>query len=268
MNNLEIWNAMKQPPKEALKAIGGGRLKGMTDIKPQWRYLAMTERFGPIGIGWKYTIDRLWTEPGAVGEVLAFALITLYIKPDQWSDGIPGIGGSTIIDKEKEGLHSSDEGYKMAVTDALSVAMKTLGVAADVYMGSWNGSKYRDEVAPRGLPPEDAGLANVKDSKGNLSPPRDPGPEKPSGDGTRGALLEWRKKINNITNAGFPGTDPKEYVLTADEIQDITAELNPGGRKLEPTDADIDIIKNAAEKYGEIVDHRLDVYSNGDSSGE
>ena len=33
----------------------------------------------------------------------------------------------------------------MALTDALSVAMKQLGVAAKIYEGLWDGSKYRDE---------------------------------------------------------------------------------------------------------------------------
>ena len=34
---------------------------------------------------------------------------------------------------ESKGAYVSDECYKMALTDALSVAMKALGVAADVY---------------------------------------------------------------------------------------------------------------------------------------
>ena len=67
----------------------------------------------------------------------------LYVKIDEkWSEAIPGTGGSHFITKEKAGLYTSDEAYKMATTDALSVAMKTLGVAADVYMGLWDGSKY------------------------------------------------------------------------------------------------------------------------------
>lgn len=238
----------------------------MTDIKPQWRYLAMTELFGPCGIGWKYTLEKVWTEPGADGETLAFAIVNLFIKNgDEWSDAIPGIGGSTLIDKEKGGLHSSDEGFKMATTDALSVAMKMIGVGADVYMGSWNGSKYRDDAAPKGIPQEDAGLANVRDSKGNLSPPRDPGSPKPKGDGTRGALMEWRKKLIEVYEAKLPDG---ESVLSIDEKQDMTAALNPGGQPLQPTDAHLDVAKEVFERYRAIVDHRLDVYNNGDSAGE
>lgn len=142
--NLELWEKLNQPPPSALKPITGGRLKGKSDINPQWRYLALTEQFGPCGIGWKYTIDKLWLEPGSNGEVFAFARISLYVKSDgEWSDPIPGIGGSKLIQKEAGGLYNNDEAYKMTVTDALSVAFKVLGGAADIYMGLWDGSKYR-----------------------------------------------------------------------------------------------------------------------------
>jgi hypothetical protein len=144
--NLKLWNAVKQPPAMALKTIGGGRLKGMTDIKPQWRYLAITEQFGICGIGWKYTVEKLWIESGSNDQLVAFANVLLYVKQaGSWSDGIPGNGGAMFVAQETNRLHTSDEAYKMAITDALSTAMKLLGFAADVYMGSWNGSKFKDE---------------------------------------------------------------------------------------------------------------------------
>jgi len=149
IDNMRIWNAVKQPPQSALKTIMGGRLKGKTDINPQWRYKAMTEQFGVCGIGWKYDITRIWNELVADGQVFAFAEINLYIMTkdgdeDVWSDAVPGVGGSMLVEKEASGLHASDEGYKMAITDALSVAMKMLGVGADIYEGRWDGTKYRD----------------------------------------------------------------------------------------------------------------------------
>lgn len=150
MDNLELWNKVKQPPKSALKKITGGRLSGMTDISPQWRLLALTEQFGSCGVGWKYTVDKLWQTDGPEGQVFAFALINLSTKQNgEWSEPIPGIGGSMLVTKEKAGLHVSDEGYKMAVTDALSVACKALGIAADIYMGLWDGSKYKDAPEPK-----------------------------------------------------------------------------------------------------------------------
>ena len=33
----------------------------------------------------------------------------------------------------------------MATTDALSVAMKQLGVAADIYLGMWDGRSYKSD---------------------------------------------------------------------------------------------------------------------------
>ena len=155
MKNLEIWNKLKQPPTRALKQIGAGRLKGKTDINPQWRYEAMTNEFGICGVGWKYTIDKLWTEKGAGDVIFAFAQVSVYTRVDEcneqtnvrhvhWSEPIPGIGGSQLVEKESAGLHNNDEAFKMATTDALSVALKMLGVAADIYAGLWDGTKYKD----------------------------------------------------------------------------------------------------------------------------
>lgn len=141
-NNMKVWDAVKQPPDDALKTIQGGRLKGMSDINPQWRYQVMTEQFGMCGIGWKYESD-VWTEPAPNDQVFAFARVKLYVKVDgEWSEPIPGVGGSMLVVKETAGLHVSDEGFKMAITDALSVAMKMLGVAANVYAGLHD-TKYK-----------------------------------------------------------------------------------------------------------------------------
>ena len=63
------WEALAHPRAEALKTIGGGRLKGMTDVNPQWRYKAMTEAYGPCGIGWKYEVDKLWNEQMPDGQM-------------------------------------------------------------------------------------------------------------------------------------------------------------------------------------------------------
>ncbi len=147
MENMQYWNVLKAPPREALRPITGGRLRGKTDISPQWRYKAMTELFGVCGVGWKYAVNKLWLEP-AGDEICAFAEVSLSILHDgKWSDPIPGVGGSMLRAKEDRGLHVSDEAYKMAITDALSVAMKMLGVAADVYAGLFDGKNYSEDTA-------------------------------------------------------------------------------------------------------------------------
>ena len=147
--NLEIWNRLKRPPASALKQIKGGRISGMTDISPQWRYEVMTENFGPIGTGWYYEIVKTWSEKTIDDQVSVYVMINLFVGD---SKPIFGLGGSMLYTKESKGFYHSDECYKMALTDALSVAMKQLGVGADIYMGLWDGSKYKDAPKKNVLP--------------------------------------------------------------------------------------------------------------------
>ncbi len=142
MDNLTIYNEVRSVPDSAKRHIEAGRLKGKTDINPMWRIKALTEKFGPCGFGWKYVITDKRLEQGANGEVAAFLDIDLFVKADGvWSDAIPGTGGSAFVAKEKNGPYTSDECFKMALTDAISVACKALGFGADVYWEA-DRSKY------------------------------------------------------------------------------------------------------------------------------
>lgn len=108
--------------------------------------------FGPCGFGWCYEIVRMWTEPGANGEVSAFVHINMFIKyQGEWSEAIQGVGGSAFVANERNGAYTSDECYKMALTDAISVACKALGVAADIYF-SQDRTKYDQTVQQQSVP--------------------------------------------------------------------------------------------------------------------
>ena len=188
MEAIQIYKKLSQPPKGALREIKAGDLKGKTDINPQWRYEAMTETFGLVGMGWKYEIQKLWTEPGANGETLAFAQVAVFIRDPEtkeWSDPIVGIGGSKLINKFNAGPKSNDEGYKMAVTDAFSTSLKMIGVAADIYAGRWDGSKYNEEPSNRG-----EGSAPQPQQKGPAG-----GPDTP----------EQKKRIKELLATKSPG---------------------------------------------------------------
>lgn len=155
--SMEYWDKMSTPPDWAKKPIKGGRLNGMTSISPQWRYQVMTEQFGPCGIGWKYAITSQDIIAMDDGQQVVRVNINLYIKvADKWSEPIPGSGGSMFVAKESKGLYTSDEAFKMATTDALSVAMKMLGVGAAVYSGE--DDKYgatRPQPEPTAAPKQD-----------------------------------------------------------------------------------------------------------------
>ncbi len=132
--NMEFYERFRSVPKEACKEIGAGKLKGFTDINPMWRIKMLTAVFGPCGFGWYIESEEHWTDTLG-NEIGAFCKVALKVKhPDtgEWSAPIIGIGGSKLAGKGK-GDGIDDEAYKMAFTDAISIACKNLGMAADIY---------------------------------------------------------------------------------------------------------------------------------------
>lgn len=160
MENLELYNKVRQVPKDAQRTISAGRLRGFTDINPMWRIKCLTEQFGPCGIGWYYKPIDKWIE--TIGnETCAFVVIELYVLHEgKWSQPISGSGGSKLATKEKTGVYVSDECYKMATTDALSVACKNLGIGADIYWGE-SRTKY-DPANSESANPFDSILLSLK----------------------------------------------------------------------------------------------------------
>lgn len=138
-HNLRYYIPSMEVPKEAQKAFNNGRFSG-TDINPMWRIKKLTEMFGPAGIGWYTEVLREQLEPIDKDNVLAIVDLNLYVKENgEWSKPIFGTGGNTFVAKGR----ISDEGFKMAYTDALSVACKALGIGANIY---WNGDKTKYTV--------------------------------------------------------------------------------------------------------------------------
>jgi hypothetical protein len=155
-DNMRFYEAARSVPQDAQKAIQAGRLKGMTDVNPMYRIKRMTEIFGPCGLGWWYVIkDERIVDDELTGQRAAFVDIDLYYKDPatgEESHAIPGTGGASFVAKERNGLYLSDECFKMALTDAISVAAKALGVAADIYWAK-DRTKYSGEEAASGTVP-------------------------------------------------------------------------------------------------------------------
>ena len=175
MENLELYNAWRAVPKDAQKTITGGNLNGKTDINPMWRIKVLTERFGPVGIGWNTRITEHWSDEQVIGgivERVAWVRVELAIKVNgTWSAPIEGIGGSKYAGKGR-GSELNDEAFKMAETDAISVACKKLGIGADIYWAgdstkyTQGGTAAKQKAAPQSdlVPitrrPEDADWVN------------------------------------------------------------------------------------------------------------
>ena len=155
VHNLRFYTDLREVPPEAQKQIVAGRLKGMTDVNPMWRDKAITEEFGPCGFGWRYEIvSKEFKDCEKTGETACFVDVNFYYRDPEsgeWSAAIPGTGGSKFCAQERNGAYCSDECYKMALTDALSVAYKRIGTAADIYFkNDVHGRRKPGSTAPGG----------------------------------------------------------------------------------------------------------------------
>ena len=215
MENMKIYNAVSEVPANAQKPISGGRLSGMTDINPMWRIRVLTEQFGAVGIGWYYEILNRWIEDGASGEKCAFVEIALYIKQgDEWSKPIVGTGGSKFIANERSGAYTSDEAYKMALTDAISVSCKALGIGANVY---WAAGRTKYNNAPQEFenePPK----AITKQQISNLEAVFK---NMPDGGQMLMPLLLGEKKLESLTNIEYAQVLTKLNKMESEGVKNI-----------------------------------------------
>ncbi len=169
--SMENWNNLCKVPLDKLKKIEFGNLKGKSDINPQWRIKAMTEVYGECGVGWSHRLVEKNIVPGANGEVLVFMQVAVRVGENV---EITGLGGSNIIVKNKHGLNSNDEAFKMAYTDALGTALKSLGVASEIYEGNFDGTKYKNEEPTSATPIKQpmseehvlTGIKSIEDAEG------------------------------------------------------------------------------------------------------
>lgn len=137
MSNTELWDKVRRVPPEHLKPFDNGKFKG-TAIKPMWAIKVMTETYGPMGTGWGVLAYSYRTEDAGESRLVFCEMTVWYGTKDKT---VQGIGGDWLVRNGK----GDDEALKKAYTDALTNALKHLGVAADIHMNLWDGSKYKDE---------------------------------------------------------------------------------------------------------------------------
>ena len=144
LDNMHLWNLLKRTDPKATKPFTrNGGFRG-TQIDPAWRLMIMTEVFGPVGKGWGYE-QMDWT----IAERMVFICARVwYIDPETgekcWTG--PQWGGTEMV-RRRNGIEApDDECFKMSMTDALGKCLVQLGLAADVHMGQFDDSKYREEA--------------------------------------------------------------------------------------------------------------------------
>ena len=87
-------------------------------------------------------------------EILVFCTVALWYGE---GDGMTmsrkctvyGVGGDKVLGKNRNGPFTNDEAFKASYTDALSNAMKQIGVGADIHMGLFDDEKYASAETQR-----------------------------------------------------------------------------------------------------------------------
>jgi len=143
-NNLRVWEALsKTDPAHTKKFQRAGGFKG-TSVKPIWMTRKMTELFGPCGSGWGMGKPEFTVVPAGDNIMVYCTASVWWEKP---ANIAYGVGGDVVLGKNRNGPFTDDEAFKKAYTDALSNAMKQIGMAADVHMGQHDDDKYVSALA-------------------------------------------------------------------------------------------------------------------------
>lgn len=146
-SNTSLWDKLgKTDPAHVKSFKRAGGFSG-TAIRPMWSYRRMTEEFGPCGKGWGVNEPSFQVVP-AGDEILVYctASIWYHAADDSGPHTVYGVGGDKVIAKFNSGLKSDDEAFKKAFTDAVTNALKLIGVGADVHMGMFDDNKYVNTV--------------------------------------------------------------------------------------------------------------------------
>jgi hypothetical protein len=139
MSKTELWDRLgKTDPKHTKSFQRSGGFKG-TAIKPMFSYRRMTEEFGPCGQGWGIN-EPSFQVVHAEGEILVYCTVSIWHGTKE--NVVFGVGGDKCLAKFSSGAKTDDEAFKKSFTDAVTNALKLIGVGADIHMGMFDDSKY------------------------------------------------------------------------------------------------------------------------------
>lgn len=143
-DKMKIWNTLgKTDPKHTKPFQRSGGFRG-TAIKPMFSYMRMTEEFGACGEGWGIN-EPFFQVVNANDEILVYCTVSIWHGSKDKS--VFGVGGDKVLGKFSSGLKTDDEAFKKAFTDAVTNALKLIGVGADVHMGMFDDSKYVNDMS-------------------------------------------------------------------------------------------------------------------------
>ena len=136
--NMDLWNSLAPSDRKYLKKVSFG-VRKFTSIDPQYQIRKMTERFGPVGIGWGYDVE--YDYPSSEGVILIVAKVSIWTQIPENKFG-PIAGSRTFWHKDMK--RPAEDAGKMALTDALTKGLSHLGCDADVFLGKHDNKHNAD----------------------------------------------------------------------------------------------------------------------------
>jgi len=143
MTKMRIWESLCKTNPKFTKTAPSSYGKRITTIDPMYQIQCMTEVFGPVGQGWKYTVEyKHVPNEGYWGLIYAEVCIH-YCIHGEWFQYGPVCSVQNLC--KKNGT-LDDEAPKKAMTDAMTKAFSHLGMSADVFMGKFDNTKYVEQM--------------------------------------------------------------------------------------------------------------------------
>ena len=137
--NMDLWNSLAESDMKYLKKVSFGSRK-FTSIDPQYQIRKMTEKFGPVGVGWGYNVE--YDYPSSNDMILIVAKVSIWTTLPENIFG-PVAGTRTFWLKDMK--RPAEDAGKMALTDALTKGLSHLGCDADVFLGKHDNKYSADD---------------------------------------------------------------------------------------------------------------------------
>ncbi len=140
--NMRHWKRFEDIDPAFTKPITGKAYKG-TSPNPQYVIRCLTEIFGPVGVGFGWTVAAEDFTPMG-DEVLHWCRIQFW-HTDR-ANTFDSYGQTKALMKTKNGMMLDEDAPKKSLTDAIVKAASHVGIAANIFLGRWDDQKYVAEV--------------------------------------------------------------------------------------------------------------------------
>ncbi|MGF6127215.1 hypothetical protein QF019_002424 [Pseudomonas frederiksbergensis] len=156
--NMQIWEKVSTTDTRYTKAaeVGGQKI---TSLNGTAMIMKATEVFGPVGIGFGWTVTEERFDEGSemisgegdkrlvLGRELNHTIkIRFWFELDGKRGEIEQYGCTRYLYKSKYGTTTDGEAPKKSLTDAIKKSLSMLGFSADVFLGMFDDAGYVEQL--------------------------------------------------------------------------------------------------------------------------